>query len=73
MENRDCTESDPHHSPWICHICDTKSTSESVACSVCYRVTCHLHLTHVTELNRESGLYELNPICLDCAAERMLD
>ena len=63
-----------HHesSPWMCHICDVTSTGESTACSVCYKTTCVMHLKHVTRLNKESGLFELQPICLDCAIEKTL-
>lgn len=63
-----------HHdpSPWMCHICDVTSHSESTACSVCFKTTCAMHLKHVTTLNRESGLYELQPICLNCAIEKTL-
>jgi len=54
-------------SPWICHICDHKSVnSEPVACSVCYKITCAMHLVHKTVLSRETGLYELQPVCVDC-------
>jgi len=56
------------NTPWMCHICDYKSTGgESTACSVCYKTTCMQHLKHVSVYNSESGLYELRPICLYCA------
>jgi hypothetical protein len=53
---------------WICHICDfTSSSTESRACSICYKIACSLHLKTVTEFNAESGLYELLPVCVVCA------
>jgi hypothetical protein len=53
---------------WICHICDfTSSSSESRACSLCYKVACSMHLKNVTKFNAESGLFELQPICALCA------
>jgi hypothetical protein len=54
-------------SPWICHICDTKGSGESLTCSNCFKVTCAQHIKHVTSYNKETGLYQLMPICLDCA------
>jgi len=60
-------------SPWMCHICDVTSHSESTACSVCFKTTCLQHLRHVTVLNRESGLFELQPVCLNCAIEKTLN
>lgn len=60
------------HSPWICHVCDATSTSESTACSVCYKTTCDLHLKHVSVFNKESGLYEIVPICVHCAASEVI-
>ena len=65
-----CNE--PEASPWLCHVCDIKSTGESVACSVCYRTTCHLHLQHVSVLNEENGLYEIQPVCVLCTVEKAL-
>jgi len=57
------------NTPWICHICDRKfKGGESTACSVCYKTTCSSHLKHVAIFNRESGLYEMRPVCLYCAA-----
>jgi hypothetical protein len=54
-------------SPWICHVCDYKSqTGEGVACSVCYKTTCALHLKHVSSYNPASELYELQPVCILC-------
>jgi hypothetical protein len=55
--------------PWICHVCDFKSVGESKVCSSCYKTTCDTHLRHVTVYNPGSGLYELQPICLNCAIE----
>jgi hypothetical protein len=56
---------------WICHVCDfTSSSTESRACSVCYKVTCALHLQTVSSFNSESGLFELQPICALCAMQR---
>jgi len=54
-------------SAWMCHVCDlTSDKSEPIACAFCYKVTCALHLAHKTVLNKESGLYELQPICVEC-------
>ena len=53
--------------PWMCHVCDLKSTGASKACSVCYKTTCATHLQHVTAYNSENGLYQLQPVCLHCA------
>lgn len=58
---------DKANSPWICHICDASGNGESLTCSNCFMVTCPQHLKHVTSYNAESGLYQLMPICLDCA------
>jgi hypothetical protein len=52
---------------WICHVCDTRGTGESLTCSNCFKVTCAKHLKHVSSYNPENGLYQLMPICLDCA------
>ncbi|ORJ62505.1 hypothetical protein [Geothermobacter hydrogeniphilus] len=54
-------------SPWICHICDAKGSGESTACSRCYQVTCAAHLTHRSVYNPQSGLFELQPVCMACA------
>lgn len=66
-----CSDDHPQ-SPWICHICDYTDTGESVACSVCYMTTCAKHLKHKMVLNRDSGLYELQPICNDCELRQLL-
>jgi hypothetical protein len=66
-----CSDDNPH-SPWLCHVCNRKSSGESTACSVCYMTTCFQHLKHRTVLNRESGLYELQPVCVSCELQRML-
>lgn len=58
-------ENDP--GPWICHVCDGKFTGPSIACAHCFKVTCARHLRHVPVRNRETGLYELQPVCLACA------
>ncbi|PLX99010.1 MAG: hypothetical protein C0623_10555 [Desulfuromonas sp.] len=61
------SSNDPEKSPWICHVCDYTSTdTEPVACAFCYKVTCATHLAHKTMLNKETGLYELQPICVEC-------
>ena len=58
-------------SPWICHVCDFKSTgTESRACSVCYKTTCATHLKKVPTYNPESGLFEIQPVCVFCAGKR---
>ncbi|PLY01732.1 MAG: hypothetical protein C0624_09875 [Desulfuromonas sp.] len=62
----------PEPSPWMCHICDVTSTSESTVCSICFKTTCGLHLKHITVLNKESGLYELQPVCLHCTIDKTL-
>lgn len=59
-------------SPWICHVCDYTDTTESVACSVCYKVTCANHLVHKTLLNEETGLYEIRPVCVECTMKPFL-
>ncbi len=61
----------PERSPWICHICDYKSSSEdSRTCELCYRVTCAQHLLRMSRYNQESGLYQMADVCLDCAAQQ---
>lgn len=55
------------HTPWICHVCDAKGSGQSLTCCNCFKVTCSKHLQHVPSYNRETGLYQLMPICLDCA------
>ena len=62
---------DERDSPWICHVCNLKATGASTACSVCYMTTCSRHLQHVPHFNRDSGLFELQPICVNCALARM--
>ncbi len=58
--------------PWMCHVCDYRSSSTaSVACSVCYKTTCAVHLKHVQVFNAESGLYELQPVCIHCVAAKL--
>jgi len=52
---------------WICHICDATGRGESRACAVCYKTTCALHLQTRSFYNEQSGLYELQPVCLWCA------
>ncbi len=52
--------------PWLCHVCDLKSTGPSKTCSVCYKTTCATHLQHVTAYNPDNGLYQLQPVCLQC-------
>ena len=57
----------PEKSPWICHVCDyTSKTEESKTCSLCFRVTCSLHLQKVQVYNEQSGLYEPAEICIYC-------
>ena len=57
---------DPQHSPWLCHICDATSTTESQTCSVCYKVACSAHLRKISIFNKESGIYEIRPVCVMC-------
>jgi len=72
QENADFETDGPRSSPWICHVCGHKShTGEGVACSVCYKITCALHLQHKSSFNPASGLYELQPICLLCAGAKL--
>lgn len=60
-------------SPWLCHICDYRSTvGEGPVCAECYKVTCRPHLTVATVLNNDSGLYELQQICLECQLRKQL-
>ncbi len=57
----------PEKSPWMCHVCDyTSNDTEPVACAFCYKVTCAVHLAHKTVKNEETGLFELQPICVEC-------
>ena len=56
-------------SPWICHVCDSTGRGEAQACARCYMVTCSAHLQLKAVYNTESGLFELQPICLFCATE----
>ncbi len=60
-------------SPWMCHICDYRSTiGEGLVCSECYKITCRNHITTTSVLNRESGLYELKLICVECHLKQSL-
>jgi len=64
-----CSSNEFEASPWICHVCDYKSSStESRVCSVCFRTTCPLHLQRVSVYDRDSGLYVLADVCIACAA-----
>ena len=61
------SSSNEEKSPWMCHVCDfTSKDTEPIACAFCYKVTCAIHLAHKTVMNEESGLYELQPICVEC-------
>ena len=61
--------SDSGNGPWLCHVCNyTSSSTESTACSVCYKTTCSAHLKHVPTFHADSGLYVLQPVCICCAA-----
>jgi len=60
-------------SAWICHVCDGKGHGESTACALCYQVTCSTHLTHRSTFNPQSGLFELQPVCVACAMKRVLE
>ncbi len=61
------------NSPWLCHVCDKKfHQAESQACSVCYKIACSQHMRIHSQLNRDSGLYELRPICVACQLEAAL-
>ena len=62
----DCTGPEPDNTPWLCHVCDLKSTGESTACSVCYRTTCSAHLQTRSVYNRDTGLYGLARVCVAC-------
>ncbi len=71
-ENAECGMDGARPSPWICHVCDHKSqTGEGVACTVCYKTTCGLHLKHVSAYNPASGLYELQPVCIFCVGAKL--
>ena len=61
-----------HHSPWICHICDATSTTESQSCALCFKIACSAHLRKISLYNRETGIYEIRPVCLTCALDRNL-
>lgn len=62
----------PENSPWLCHVCDYKSRGEgSTACSVCFKTTCSTHLKLSTVFNAETGLYEIQPICVLCSFAEM--
>jgi hypothetical protein len=63
----------PEHCPWICHVCDATSTSESTTCSMCYKTTCAAHLKRTLLRNGQSGLYEIAPACAYCAASAAID
>ena len=55
-------------SPWLCHVCDrTFHDIESTVCSICYKTTCSDHLQRIARFNPNTGLYELQPVCLFCA------
>ena len=59
-------------SPWMCHVCDRKSTDGSgEACSVCYKTTCPMHLKRVP-VETESGILVLEPVCIYCEMEKMV-
>ena len=63
----------PEKSPWMCHVCDyTSDSTEPIACALCYKIACSSHIVHKTVLNEESGLYELQPICVDCSIKPYL-
>lgn len=60
-------------SPWICHVCDYKaSCGEGIACAVCYKTTCGAHLKKTPRFNADSGLFELQPVCVVCAMAPLL-
>lgn len=59
--------------PWLCHICDATGTGESIVCSHCYKVACAQHVKHVTSFNPETGLYQLMPVCLECALRESMN
>lgn len=55
-------------SPWICHVCDRRETNgEGQACALCYKITCPQHLQTQPIFNPQSGLYELQPVCICCS------
>jgi hypothetical protein len=57
----------------MCHICDYCSTiGEGLVCSECYKITCHKHMTTAMVLNKETGLYELRMICVECQFKKTL-
>lgn len=64
---------DTSKSPWVCHVCDAKGIGESLTCCHCFMVTCAKHLKHVTSYNPDTGLYQLMPICLDCAIREVIN
>lgn len=56
---------------WICHVCDMKARGECRACERCYKTTCSSHLRSVPVYNPESGLYEMQQLCLFCASPEL--
>jgi hypothetical protein len=70
----DLTPEEAHgNSPWMCHVCNISSRGESAVCDICFRTACPAHLRRTTIYNEESGLYEFASICIDCAAEKMME
>jgi hypothetical protein len=64
------SDNEMERSPWICHICDFKSSdTESKACDLCYRVACSLHLRPASIYNEKNGLYETASVCVACAVD----
>ncbi len=60
-------------SPWMCHICDYRSTiGEGLVCSECYKITCREHITTTSVYNPDSGLYELQLVCVECHFRKSL-
>lgn len=53
--------------PWICHVCDRTGRGASQVCAHCYKTTCRDHLRVLPMYNRESRLYEMQAVCLQCA------
>lgn len=64
---------DDQKSLWMCHVCDYRSNiGEGQACDECYKITCNKHMTIITVLNPDSGLYELKHVCAECQFKKIL-
>ncbi len=61
------------NSRWLCHVCGYSSDiGTGQACAECYKICCRQHLTVTGVYNPESGLYELQQICVECQFKKTL-